>query len=948
MFEVGRLLARITLEGAQTFGRDLRQVGAEFRALDAEGQRAANDLGVALAGVGAALLATSTLVAKAAIDWETAWAGVTKTVDGTPQQLAEVEAGLRGLTEILPATHAEIAAVAEAAGQLGVETDSVVAFTRTMIDLGETTNLTAQQAATELARFMNVMGTSQDDVSNLGSAIVGLGNNYATTEAEIVSMAQRLSGAGRQIGLTEGEVLGLATSLSSVGIEAEAGGSAISKVMIDIAASVDAGGERLDEFASVAGMSAEAFSAQWRTAPGEALAAFVTGLANAEQQGNTTLGVLESLGIVEVRMRDALLRSAAASDQFTDAMRQGNAEFEANNALTDEAAKRYATVESQLGMTWNAVVDLAIELGDHLLPAIADAAESVRAFAQFLGDLPDPVQNAVVVLGVGAGALALVGAAALLAVPKIVAFRASLQTLSSQMPTLAGRLSSFASFLAGPWGIALGAASVAVPLLTQALTDALDVSDRFANSLEGAATAQNALAVALSAGIDFPETEAARYVDSLDAALRDARRAWVEGGPRADEFTPVIEAVRVYGENLAKIAATDLPAAAQGFRLLADETDGSRAQLWALLSNMPAYRDALTTQATALGLNLETMTDGERQAALLDIATGNLADTSTDTAEAVDDLTVTVDGVTVSLKAMYDELNAVNAANLDAREAARQYQAALDDFDAAVARNGSTLDITTEAGRENQAALDAIAEAALRAAQATLDAGGSEAEYRAALVEGRAAILERLEALGLTTAEAQELADTILNMPTDREIQIRVEQEAARAMLQAFVDEWSGREIPIPVSPYIPANRLRGVQADIARLTGQALAFREADGGVVDYYATGGIREHHVAQIASAGSMRVWAEPETGGEAYIPLDPAKRGRSVEILRDVARRFGLELGDGSGTATAVAERSAGPVRLVGTLDLGDGLTGVVRGMIVENEGDTLAGIWGEQP
>src|SRR3546814_585183 len=147
-----------------------------------------------------------------------------------------------------------------------------------MIDLGETTNLSANDAATSLARFMNIMGTSQDQVSNLGSAIVGLGNNYATTESEILEMSLRLAGAGKQIGLTEGDVLGLATALSSVGIEAEAGGSAMSKVMIDIAASVDEGGARVEMFAKVAGMSADDFSAKWRTAPSEALAAFVKGL----------------------------------------------------------------------------------------------------------------------------------------------------------------------------------------------------------------------------------------------------------------------------------------------------------------------------------------------------------------------------------------------------------------------------------------------------------------------------------------------------------------------------------------------------------------------------------------------------------------------------------------------------------------------------------------------
>lgn len=60
-------------------------------------------------------------------------------------------------------------------------------------------------------------------------------------------------------------------------------------------------------------------------------------------------------------------------------------------------------------------------------------------------------------------------------------------------------------------------------------------------------------------------------------------------------------------------------------------------------------------------------------------------------------------------------------------------------------------------------------------------------------------------------------------------------------------------------------------------------------------FATGGFAEGpHVAQIARGGAMRVWAEPETGGEAYIPLAASKRTRSTGILSAVADRFGLQV------------------------------------------------------
>ena len=93
-----------------------------------------------------------------------------------------------------------------------------------------------------------------------------------------------------------------------------------------------------------------------------------------------------------------------------------------------------------------------------------------------------------------------------------------------------------------------------------------------------------------------------------------------------------------------------------------------------------------------------------------------------------------------------------------------------------------------------------------------------------------------------------------------------------------------------------------------------------------DTFANGGIRppvygfangtENHLAQIAPAGAMRLWAEPETGGEAYIPLSRMKRRRSERILAEVASRFGGTYLPGrvsqhaNGSATeGQAERSA---------------------------------------
>ena len=145
-------------ETAAEKARRLAKEQADAAAKAKDYAEAQDHVGKVLVTAGAAIVATTGLTVKAAIDWQTAWTGVTKTVEGTPEELAAVEDGLRALTGVLPASHDEIAAVAEAAGQLGVKTQDVVGFTRTMVDLGETTNLTSDQAATALAQLMNIMG----------------------------------------------------------------------------------------------------------------------------------------------------------------------------------------------------------------------------------------------------------------------------------------------------------------------------------------------------------------------------------------------------------------------------------------------------------------------------------------------------------------------------------------------------------------------------------------------------------------------------------------------------------------------------------------------------------------------------------------------------------------------------------------------------------------------
>ncbi|KPC73385.1 hypothetical protein ADL26_13615, partial [Thermoactinomyces vulgaris] len=135
--------------------------------------------------------------------------------------------------------------------------EDIAQFTETVVAMGVSTDLASEDAAMGMARLMNIMQTAPDQVGNLGSAIVGLGNAGASTESEIMEMALRIAGAGHTVGMTEAEVLAFSSALASVGIEAESGGSSISTAMIKISEAVNEGGDALDTFAEVAGVTAD-------------------------------------------------------------------------------------------------------------------------------------------------------------------------------------------------------------------------------------------------------------------------------------------------------------------------------------------------------------------------------------------------------------------------------------------------------------------------------------------------------------------------------------------------------------------------------------------------------------------------------------------------------------------------------------------------------------------
>ena len=343
-------------------------------------------------GLTAPLVASVGLITKAAIDYESAFAGVKKTVDETAtvsyQKLSD---GIRQMAKELPASAVEIANVAEVAGQLGIKTEDILSFSRTMIDMGESTNLSAEEAATAIAKIANIMGLTSDEYSRFGAAVVDLGNNFATTEKDIVEMTNRLAAGGKLAGLSAADILGLATAMSSVGIEAEAGGTAMTQTLTAIGNAVSLTGkgaaDDLNLIAKTAGMTSEEFQQAWKEKPVVALQSFIKGLQEAQDKGVNMNAILMQLGMTGVRQSNMLKSLALASDKMGQAVDRSNKAWKENTALTNEANKRYETTESQLKMFKNQVTDLAIEFGGPLLKALREGLKAGKPWIETLAKM---------------------------------------------------------------------------------------------------------------------------------------------------------------------------------------------------------------------------------------------------------------------------------------------------------------------------------------------------------------------------------------------------------------------------------------------------------------------------------------------------------------------------------------------------------------------------------
>lgn len=449
--EIATLIAKLSLDSSE-FTKGMDKVKSSMSI-----KEAVSTTGKAFATIGGAATATAGLMAKAAIDFESSFAGVRKTVEapiGTDANefFQNLEKDIRSMAMEVPSSVHEIASVYEAAGQLGIPAEHLTTFSRAMLDLGSATNLGAQEAAITLARFTNITGTGVDKINNLGSSIVALGNNMATSEREIADFAQNIALSGTNAGMYDHELMGWAAAMSSVGLEAGFSSTAFSRFTDDVTRSVASGGEMLEILSKTAGMTSEDFTKYFKEDASDAISTFLEGLG--KLGSDEQLAVFDALEIKQVHEIKTLGALANNHELLARALNISNEAYQEGTALSYEAAMRNATMASQLIMLKGQLYDIAIDIGQALMPSIRSLVEwlqpIVQKFAAWAKQNPELITGILKAgMAIGALGVAMLGILKVISVFKTIGsvFKAfsSIGKLGSVFTSLGGAITKLGS-----------------------------------------------------------------------------------------------------------------------------------------------------------------------------------------------------------------------------------------------------------------------------------------------------------------------------------------------------------------------------------------------------------------------------------------------------------------------------------------------------------------------
>lgn len=867
-----------------------------------DGSRQASDrLAGGLLKVGAVMAGGFLLGVKKAADFEKAMSGVQSVTKGTAMEMERLRAAALKAGQDTVYTATEAAHAQEELAKAGLSAADILGGALTgALSLAAAGGLDLAEAADVAAKAMSQFGLRGKDVEHVADMLAG-GANATATDVHGLAMALRMGGgAAHAMGLSLDDTvvaLGALTKGALVGSDA---GTSLKQMMLMLANPTEKATNLMRE------LGIEAFDASGEFVGIYKLAGIL------EQKLGTLTQQQRMQALATIFGADAMRAANALYEQGADGMERLKGEINDQADAAGTAAIKTDNLLGDIERLKGSLETMAITSGTGSAGGLRHLVQGLDNVVESLSLIPSGAQSTMFAITGIVGASALMAGAALKARTAMLGLSASMTAAGPMGARAAAGMMLFTKGL-GYTLVALTALQVGSAALgSQVNPQVKALSD---DLVEFGKSGKMAGEGARIFGKDLSHL---RYdLSTLDQAgmakFGNGVAAFAEGitglGSTFDEsLFHARERVTALDTALASLVQEgSVEDAEAAFAKLAEVAKTQGVSVDELKKGLPQYVAALDGATKAQTTAISTT---QKNIQTTDLLSGSLAD-------AISKLG--------SFEAAFDRFN---GGALDVSNTAIAAEAALDGLSeggkkltGALNASKSAFDLNTDAGRKAQGAVNDVAKSASDAAQAVYEQTGSVDQASATFNGYKARLIETLRQLGLTTTQAQAMAEAVMAIPqtwsTDYTITTKYRTEG---------------------TPSQGNSRNPGINS--------------ADGNIIQYYGAGGISSgSRIAQItAPSSTMRVWSERETGGEVYIPLAPSKRRRSTEILREANRLMGYPIVQAAASqagAASTAAPAAAASSVAAAVASARELRAAMEGMAVYLDGQLVGRMQGRQ-
>ena len=407
------------------------------------------DASQAYFGLSAALMAGGTAAIAFNTQFDKSFSSVRRTTLATGSTLSDLRSELVGLSTEMPTSFDSISQIATIGAQLGVATGDLTNFTELVSQFSATTNVSVDETAKGLGRLAQLTKTAGYEYENLGSSIYQVGITSVATEKEILDMASEIATSGNLAGFANYQIVALAGALASLGVQPEAARGSLMRIFNTIETGATEGGKKLDELASISGMTAQKFAETWGSDAQAAFTAFVNGLGKIQREGGNTNSTLKDLGISAVRDIRTLEILANNTGVYANALRESESAYASGTALQEGYAIQMQNLADKLTILGNTLKAIADSVGQAFGPTLMSAADAAKGLADILLKVVDsPIGKFLAASAVGfamaAGAALAYQGAMMVVKASVAALTVSVQGIQSNSALLAGGLKGLA------------------------------------------------------------------------------------------------------------------------------------------------------------------------------------------------------------------------------------------------------------------------------------------------------------------------------------------------------------------------------------------------------------------------------------------------------------------------------------------------------------------------